>query len=56
MNDDNTLIISIFLSIIMGLILGLGFNINNKLYDIREIINGTCQYENTYNGECRSSK
>lgn len=27
--------------------------INNKLYDIREHLNGTCVHENTYNGICR---
>lgn len=30
-----------------------GGSINNKLYDIREHMNGTCVLENTYNGICR---
>lgn len=52
MNENNFLgtIGILWIAIIFTMVM---ISINNKLYDIREHINGTCKLENTYNGVCR---
>lgn len=52
MQDNFGIITMLFTLIIIVIIIGV--RINNKIYDIREIQNGTCIHENNYNGICRA--
>jgi hypothetical protein len=50
----NLPLIAIVLFATFNIMFGL-MRINNKLYDIREHINGTCVLETTYNGICKAN-
>lgn len=42
-----------FMAITIFSIVYIGAFINNKLYDIRELQNGTCIHINSYDGKCK---
>lgn len=55
MENNNTFITMMLIWMFVFMFIA-GAKINNKLYDIREHMNGTCVLENTYNGTCKENK